>query len=168
MSNDNTAAVASLFVREAPGQYRVAADADVNTDALRRLALRLNQGAAFTQPAAVKDFLSLQLAALEHEVFAVMFLDSQHRMIAFEQMFRGTLNQTSVYPREIVKRALHYNSGALILAHGHPSGDPSPSRADEHLTHAIKSACSLLDIRVLDHIVVATGGSVSLAERGLI
>jgi len=168
MSNDNTAAVASLFVREAPGQYRVAADPEVNSAALRTLALRLNQGAVYSSPQAVKEFLMLQLAALEHEVFAVMFLDSQHRLIAFEHMFRGTLTQTAVYPREVVKRALHYNSGALALAHNHPSGSPEPSRADEFITNNIKAACGLLDIRVVDHLIVTPGAVSSMAERGLI
>jgi len=122
----------------------------------------------FESPQSVKDYLQLQLADKPHEVFAVLFLDAQHRLVAFEEMFRGTLSQTSVYPREVVKRALALNAGAAILAHNHPSGVAEPSRADEALTQALKSALALVDVRVLDHMVVARGGVVSFAERGLL
>jgi DNA repair protein RadC len=105
---------------------------------------------------------------MDHEVFSVIFVDAQHRLIAFEQMFRGTLGQTSVYPREVVKRALELNSGAVILAHNHPSGSTEPSRADEYLTQTLKSALALVDVRVLDHVVVSCEGCMSFAERGLL
>jgi DNA repair protein RadC len=108
------------------------------------------------------------LSALPHEVFAVMFLDVQHRMLAMEEMFKGTLSQTSVYPREVVKRALHHQASAVVLAHNHPSGSVQPSRADEALTQTLKAALALIDVRVLDHIIVAQGQSLSMAERGLV
>ena len=116
----------------------------------------------------VKDFLALHLAALEQEVFAVMFLDGQHRLLEFEVMFQGSLTQTSVYPREVVRKALAHNAGAVILAHNHPSGVAEPSRADEFLTQTLKSALQLVDVRVLDHLVVGHGQVVSFAERGLL
>jgi DNA repair protein RadC len=136
--------------------------------ARRTLSARLAATPVFESPQSVKDYLQLQLAGKPHEVFAVLFLDAQHRLVAFEEMFRGTLSQTSVYPREVVKRALALNAGAAILAHNHPSGVAEPSRADEALTQALKSALALIDVRVLDHMVVARGGVVSFAERGLL
>jgi len=136
--------------------------------ARRTLGARLAATPVFESPQSVKDYLQLQLAGKPHEVFAVLFLDAQHRLVAFEEMFRGTLSQTSVYPREVVKRALALNAGAAILAHNHPSGVAEPSRADEALTQALKSALALIDVRVLDHMVVARGSVVSFAERGLL
>lgn len=136
--------------------------------ARRSLAARLAQTPVFDSPQAVKDYLQLQLASKPHEVFAVLFLDTQHRLLAFEELFRGTLNQASVYPREVVKRALALNAAAAILAHNHPSGVAEPSRADEALTQALKAALALVDVRVLDHFVVARGSVVSFAERGLL
>lgn len=136
--------------------------------ARRSLAARLQQTPVFDSPQAVKDYLQLQLASKPHEVFAVLFLDTQHRLLAFEELFRGTLNQASVYPREVVKRALAINAAAAILAHNHPSGVAEPSRADEALTQALKAALALVDVRVLDHFVVARGSVVSFAERGLL
>lgn len=136
--------------------------------ARRSLASRLAQTPVFDSPQAVKDYLQLQLASKPHEVFAVLFLDTQHRLLAFEELFRGTLNQASVYPREVVKRALALNAAAAILAHNHPSGVAEPSRADEALTQALKAALALVDVRVLDHFVVARGSVVSFAERGLL
>lgn len=123
---------------------------------------------ALSSPQAVRDYLRLQLAALPHEVFLGLFLDAQNRVIASEPLFRGTLTQTSVYPREIVKRALHHNAAAMIFAHNHPSGVAEPSRSDEALTLALKDALALVDVRVLDHFVVAGGGMLSFAERGLL
>lgn len=103
-----------------------------------------------------------------YEVFVVMFLDAQNRLIAAEEMFRGTLTQTSVYPREIVKRAIEHNAASVIFAHNHPSGNTTPSRADEQLTYTLKSALQLIDIRVLDHVIVSGNQSLSFAEHGLI
>jgi DNA repair protein RadC len=119
-------------------------------------------------PGAARDYLCLALAGQAHEVFTVLFLDAQHRLISCEEMFRGTLTQTSVYPREVVKQALRHNCAAVILAHNHPSGVAEPSRADEALTRALQGALSLVDVRVLDHIVVAGTQSISFAERGLL
>ena len=136
--------------------------------ARRALAQRLEASPVFDSPQSVKDYLQLHLGALPHEVFAVLFLDSQHRLLGLEKMFTGTLGQTSVYPREVVKRALARNAGAVILAHNHPSGVAEPSRADEFLTQTLKSALALVDVRVIDHLVVGRGQVVSFAERGLL
>ncbi len=123
---------------------------------------------ALTSPQAVRDYLRLQLASREYEVFMAVFLDTQNRVIAMEELFRGSLRETSVYPREVVKRALHLNASALIFAHNHPSGVAEPSAADTAITHTLKQALALVDVRVLDHFIVAAGGGVSLAERGLV
>lgn len=136
--------------------------------ARRALATQLKARPVFDSPQAVKDYLRLQLAELPHEVFGVLFLDAQNRMLSFEELFRGTLTQTSVYPREVVKRALGNNAAAVILAHNHPSGVAEPSRADEHLTQTLRSALGLVDVRVLDHLVVGRAEVVSFAERGLL
>ena len=117
---------------------------------------------------AVRDYLQLLLAGRQQEVFLVLFLDTQHRVIAAEELFHGTLSQTSVYPREVVKRALAHNAAAVILAHNHPSGVAEPSQADQLLTSALKQALGLVDVCVLDHFVVATGQTLSFAEKGMI
>ena len=132
------------------------------------LAEEMLEAPAFDTPAAVFDYLKLHFAGQLRESFVVLFLDAQHRLIAAEEMFRGTLTQTSVYPREVVRRALHHNAGAVILSHNHPSGHPEPSRADEALTQTLRSGLALVDVRVLDHIVVAGTRSLSFAERGLL
>lgn len=136
--------------------------------ARRALAQQLKSRTVFDSPDAVKHYLQLQLAARPHEVFAVLFLDAQHRLLAMEELFRGTLTQTSVYPREVVLRALHHQAGAVVLAHNHPSGVAEPSRADEALTQTLKAALALVDVRVLDHVIVAPGAALSMAERGLL
>jgi len=136
--------------------------------ARRVLAQQLAERPLFDAPERVKDYLALQLRPLAHEVFAVLFVDSQHRLIAFEVMFRGTLAQTSVHPREIVKRALALNAAAVVLAHNHPSGVAEPSRADELLTQGVRAALQLVDVRVLDHMVVGAAMVLSFAERGLL
>lgn len=141
--------------------------------AVMELARRAMQGElqrrpVFDSPGVVRDYLQLQLADRPHEVFAVLFLDAQHRLIRFEEMFRGTLAQTSVYPREVLKQALALNAAAVILTHNHPSGVAEPSRADEHLTQQLSAALALIDVRVLDHVVVGREGSVSFVERGLL
>jgi DNA repair protein RadC len=136
--------------------------------ARRAVGEQLSARAVFSSPDTVKQFLQLHLARVPHEVFAVMFLDAQNRLIEMEVMFRGTLTQTSVYPREIVKRALHHESAAVVLAHNHPSGTVQPSRADEALTTALKHALTLIDVRVLDHVIVAPGNALSMAEKGLL
>jgi DNA repair protein RadC len=136
--------------------------------ARRALAHQLTQRPAFDAPEQVKQYLQLQLGGRAHEVFAVLFLDAQNRLLKLEEMFRGTLTQTSVYPREVVKRALELQAAAVILAHNHPSGAAEPSRADEYLTATLKAALALVDVRVLDHMVVARHAVVSFAERGLL
>ena len=123
---------------------------------------------ALQSPQAVRDYLRLALAARPYEVFVGLFLDSQNRLLAAEELFRGTLAQTSVYPREVVKAALARNAAAMIFAHNHPSGLAEPSRADELLTLSLKQALALIDVRTLDHFVVAGGRLTSLAERGLL
>ena len=119
-------------------------------------------------PSAVRDFLRLKLRDLPHEVFVGLYLDAQNRVIGDEELFRGTLTQTSVYPREVVKRALACNAAGIILAHNHPSGVAEPSHADEALTRALRQALALVDVRVLDHFVIAGNAAVSFAERGLL
>ncbi len=136
--------------------------------ARRALAQELQERAMFDSPQAVAHYLQLHLGHKPHEVFAVLFLDSQHRLLALEELFRGTLSQTSVYPREVVLRALHHHAAAVVLAHNHPSGATEPSRADESLTQTLKAALALVDVRVLDHFVVTAGGCRSMAEMGLV
>ena len=134
----------------------------------RALNQELSQRAVFDAPASVKRYVQLHLGGRVSEVFAVLFVDAQHRLIAFEEMFRGTLTQTSVYPREVVRRALELHAAAVILAHNHPSGIAEPSRADEALTQTLTSALRWVDVRVLDHLVVGQSEIVSFAERGLL
>ena len=136
--------------------------------ARRALTAQLKQQTLFDAPHAVRDYLQLQLGSRPHEIFAVMFLDSQHRLIVLEELFRGTLTQTSVYPREVVVRALALNAASVVLAHNHPSGTAQPSRADEALTQTLKAALGLVDVRVLDHFVVTSTEAVSMAEQGLL
>jgi DNA repair protein RadC len=136
--------------------------------ARRVLREKISTGNALNSPSAVREYLRLRLQALPHEVFVALFLDAQNRVIEIEELFRGTLTQTSVYPREVVKRALHHNAGAVIFAHNHPSGVAEPSHADETLTQALKQALALVDVRVLDHFIVAGSGVISFAERGLL
>jgi DNA repair protein RadC len=136
--------------------------------ALEILSQRIRVTDCLAAPGAVRDYLRLSLAGKEHEVFVVILLDARHRVIRCEELFRGTLTQTSVYPREVVKLALAVNAGAAIFAHNHPSGVAEPSAADELLTRQLKSALALVDVRVLDHFIVAGAESISFAERGLL
>jgi DNA repair protein RadC len=135
--------------------------------ARRALAQQLKAAPVFDTPGRVKDYLALRLGGRPQEVFVVLFLDGQNRLLHSEDMFFGTLTQTSVYPREVVRLALRHNAGAVVLAHNHPSGVAEPSRADEFLTQTLKAALRLVDVQVLDHIIVGQGQVVSLAERGL-
>ena len=132
----------------------------------RHLESSINRGDAFTDCTVTKNYLKQRLRAYPHEVFACLFLDNQHRMITFEELFRGTIDGASVYPREVVKQALRHNAAAVILAHNHPSGVAEPSQADIHITRRIKAALELVDIRVLDHIIVGDHEPTSLAQRG--
>ena len=136
--------------------------------ARRVLAQQLSEQPLFDAPQRVKDYVALHLRPLGHEAFAVLFLDTRHRLLTLEVMFRGTLAHTSVHPREIVKRALALNAAAVVLAHNHPSGVAEPSRADELLTQGVRAALQLVDVRVLDHLVVGSGAVLSFAERGLL
>jgi DNA repair protein RadC len=136
--------------------------------ARRAMAERLKERAVFDSPGAVKEYLQMHIGSRPYEVFAVLFLDAQHRLIVLEELFRGTLAQTSVYPREVVMRALHHNAAAVVLSHNHPSGSIEPSRADESLTQTLRAALSLIDVRVLDHVIVSAGQSFSMAEKGLL
>lgn len=137
-------------------------------EAIGILESRLQTTKAFTSPSDVKQFCQLQIAQEKDEHFCCIFLDNQHRLIGFERLFRGTVDGASVYPRVVVRRALELNAAATIFTHNHPSGLPEPSQADISITQRLKEALKLVDIRVLDHIVVGTEGTVSIAERGQI
>ncbi|WP_096663534.1 RadC family protein [Polaromonas sp. AET17H-212] len=158
----------SLLVRDVAGDYRPASAGEVLQAAQRVLAGQMRGCEVLSSPQVVRDYLRVKLGALEHEVFAVVHLDSQNRVIEYVEMFRGSVNQTSVYPREVVKEALARNSAALLLVHNHPSGSTQPSRADEMLTQTLKAALALVDVRVLDHVIVAGAEVLSMAERGLL
>ena len=160
--------VAALSTVKGLGPAKRAELAAVLEMARRVLAQQLCERPVFDSPTRVKDYLALQLRHLGHEVFAVLFLDSQHRLLAFEILFRGSLTHTSVHPREVVKRALGLNAGAVVLAHNHPSGVAEPSRADELLTQNLRASLALVDVRVLDHLVVGAASVLSFAERGLL
>lgn len=150
------------------GQAKAAQLAAALELARRSLAERMTERSVLNSPAAVSDYLRLRLGGRPHEVFAAIFLDAQHRVIAIEELFRGTLTQTSVYPREVAKCALDHNAAAVILAHNHPSGLAEPSRADELLTRTLKSALAMIDVQLLDHFIVTASSSMSFAERGLV
>lgn len=139
----------------------------VVAEALALLACEVTHADVLASPEAVRDYLRLLLGSRPHEVFACVFLDAQHRVIAVDELFRGTLTQTSVYPREVVIEALRRNAAAVIACHNHPSGSPEPSQADQALTRTLRSALSLVDVRLLDHFVVTRHAVVSFAERGL-
>jgi DNA repair protein RadC len=153
-----------------PYEVQIQSEEDsIITRALDILARRIHKAETyFSSPSAVRDFLRLKMTELEFEIFSVIFLDAQHGVIATEEMFRGTLTQTSVYPREVVKRALHHNAAAVIFAHNHPSGVCEPSRADVMLTDALKKALALADVKALDRFIVAGMNCLSFAERGLL
>lgn len=134
----------------------------------RWLVEEIMHGDMLNSPATVRDYLRIHFASREHESFVAIFLDAQHQVIVVDELFRGTLSQTSVYPREVVKASLHHNAAAVIFAHNHPSGLAEPSKSDELLTQALKQSLSLVDVRVLDHIIVAGSSVLSFAERGLL
>jgi DNA repair protein RadC len=125
-------------------------------------------GTVIRSPGDTETFLKLKLGRVEHELFCIIYLDNRHRILAFEELFRGTIDGTSVYPREVVKEALRRNAAAIILAHNHPSGVAEPSQADERITRRLKSACELVDVRVLDHLIIGGNSCTSLAARGLL
>ena len=155
-----------LFVCDSDGNYLAAPD-DRVIDAARQVVERfVSKGMKLNTPNRVREFLWLKLAGYDHEVFGAIFMDTQHRVIEFSELFHGTLDSASVYPREVVKAALHHNAGAVIFTHNHPSGEPDPSDADRRITQRLQEALGLIEVRVLDHIVVGGSDSVSFAERG--
>ncbi|MEX1074754.1 MAG: DNA repair protein RadC [Burkholderiales bacterium] len=162
------AEVADLRRVKGLGAAKAAQLAAVLELARRALREELRAGSALTTPGAVRDYLRLTLGSRAHEVFVCVHLDAQHRVIGAEELFRGTLTQTSVYPREVVKAALAANAAAVIFAHNHPSGVAQPSQADELLTRQLREALALVDVKVLDHFVIAGNQALSFAERGLL
>ena len=158
----------SLMVRDAQGRYLLATAEQILEAARQAIEHKMQRGASFSSPVAVKEYLRAKLAGFEHEVFAVLFLDTHHCLIEYAEMFRGTIDSASVYPREVVKQALRLNAAAVIVSHNHPSGNPEPSAADRALTQRLKEALALVDVRILDHVIVAGGNTASFAERGLI
>ncbi|MCP4287973.1 MAG: DNA repair protein RadC [Gammaproteobacteria bacterium] len=157
----------SLAIQESNGTYRTASADEIIHAAHSAINQRFHRGKTISSPADARDFLKLRLAHLEHEVFAALWLDNRHRVIAFDELFRGTIDGASVHPREVVKTALKHNAGACILAHNHPSGVAQPSQADQSITQRLKDALNLMDVRILDHVIVAEE-TYSFAENGLL
>ncbi len=157
----------SLMVKDEAGAYRLATGEEIIEAAMREINARFSKGTTIASPAATQEYLRLKLAHLEHEVFAVLWLDNRHRVIAFDELFRGTIDGASVHPREVVKSALLRNAAACILCHNHPSGVAEPSQADRKITQRIQETLNLVDVRTLDHVIVAER-SYSFAEHGLI
>ncbi len=168
MSQLSLAFDASLLIRDEQGRYLPATADQILAAARKAIDLKVQHGAAFTSPELVKEYLVAKLAGFEHEVFAALFLDAKHHLIQYVEMFRGTIDSASVYPREVVKEALRLNAAAVIFAHNHPSENPEPSQADRTLTQRLKEALALVEVRSLDHIIVAGQRTVSFAERGLL
>jgi len=156
----------SLMVRDEDGQYRLASSDEIIEAALDEMKRRYRRGETIRSPENTKAFLQLRLGHLEHEVFAVLWVDNRHRVLAFEELFRGTIDGASVHPREVVKSAMRHNAAAAIFAHNHPSGIAEPSQADQRITQRLKDALALVDVRTLDHVIVGEN-TCSLAERGL-
>ncbi|MCO7486992.1 RadC family protein [Stenotrophomonas maltophilia] len=168
MSRRSHSSDASLLIRDGRGHYRPA-DANQILEAARQvIEQKMQRGRAFISPEAVKDYLRAKLAGFEHEVFAVLFLDTRHRLIDYVEMFHGTIDAAEVHPREVVKQALRLNAAAVIVSHNHPSGYAEPSASDQALTTRLRQALALVDVRTLDHIVVAGSQATSFAERGLL
>lgn len=166
MTIHNNTAIA-LKVQDHNGSYRSASPDEIIHAAKTALNRRFRRGKALTSPLDSRDYLKLRLGTLEHEVFSILWLDNRHRVIAFEELFRGTIDGCSVQPREVVKNALAHNAAACIFAHNHPSGVTEPSQADISITRQLKEALSLIEVRILDHIIVGETCT-SFAERGLI
>lgn len=160
-----------LKAGEVAGTHHVTSpvtETDIITMAKRFARRKLAKGRKITQPSQAFEHQQLLLQDYEHEVFSVLFLDSQHRVIRFEELFRGTIDAASVYPREVLKAALAYNAAAVILVHNHPSGDPEHSVSDRKITERLKEVLGLMDIRVIDHVVVGSEGHVSFAKLGIL
>lgn len=158
----------TLYVKDLEGRYTVASDEMIFTATRAAIERKYPQRIMINEPEIAADYFKNKLNSFEHEVFSIIFLDSQNRLIAYREMFNGTLASASVYPREVVKAAISYNAGAVILAHNHPSGQPEPSQADELITKRLKEALYLIDVRVLDHIIVGGNTTKSMAEMGLV
>ena len=158
----------ALLVRDAQGRYLPASVDQILEAARQAIELKMQRGAEFTSPALVKECLRNKLAGFEHEVFAVLFLDTRHRLIEYREMFHGTIDSASVYPREVVKAAIRHNAATVVVSHNHPSGNPEPSGADKTLTQRLKDALTLVEVRTLDHVIVAGTDTVSFAEYGLL
>ncbi|KDC32860.1 RadC-like JAB domain protein [Bordetella bronchiseptica F4563] len=157
-----------LLVRDAQGRYLPASAEQILEAARQIIDQKVARGDVFSSPMLVKSYLRTKLAGYDHEVFAVLLLDTRHALIAYVEMFHGTIDQAAVYPREIVKLALKHNAAAAILSHCHPSCNNEPSRADEVMTRRLRDALALVDVRMLDHIIVAGATTVSFSERGLL
>jgi DNA repair protein RadC len=166
MSVDSTIQSNVLKVKEANGRYRVAVAAEVLAAAEGLLSGMIMGTVLMNRPEAVESYLKVKLAGLEHEVFGCLFLDASHKLLEYSELFRGTVNQTAVYPREVIKAALAINSSAVIFVHNHPSGAAEPSRADELLTENLRKALLMIGVEVLDHLIVARTTVVSMARRG--
>ena len=162
-----THSVATLYVRDSE-TFRPATSQEMLAAAHQAIAQRFRRGRALTSPGLVREYLRITFASLEYEVFCLLLLDSRHHLLAFHEMFRGTIDSAPVFPREVVKETLRHNAAAVILAHNHPSGVAEPSPADEFITRRIKDALSLIDVQVLDHLVIAGDRVVSMSERGRI
>ncbi len=158
----------SGLIADVDGAYVPMGDDELVLAALRVLAGRVARTQALESPRATREYLIVRLAPLEHEVFCCIFLDNRHRVIAFEELFRGTVDGASVHPREVIKRTLAHNAAAVILAHNHPSGVAEPSRADELITLRLRDGLAHIDVRLLDHLIVGGASIVSLAERGVL
>lgn len=159
----------NLYIRDEDGNYRIASANDIIDRAKSVIGQRFRAGSpVLNAPARTREFLRLQLASREHEIFAALFLDNRHRLIEYVELFRGTIDGASVHPREVVKEALGRNAAAVIFAHNHPSGVAEASQADELITRRLRDALALIDIRVLDHIIIGDSATLSFAERGLI
>jgi len=157
----------AMMVKDEDGRYRPASGDEVIEAAMDEMKRRFSRGREITSPQATKEFLQLKLAHLEHEIFAVLWLDNRHRVIAFEELFRGTIDGASVHPREVVKTAMQHNAAACIFAHNHPSGVAEPSQSDLRITQRLKDALAMVEVRALDHVIVGEN-TCSLAERGLL
>jgi len=168
MSSLSKTVESTLLVREATRKYRAARADEILDAAQQFLGAQIRGSEPLTSPQLVRNFLRVKLGAMEHEVFALLMLDSQHRVIDYLELFRGTIDSTAIYPREVVKECLVRNAATLILVHNHPSGVTEPSTADRAITEKLRAALNLVDIRVLDHLIVASGGVLSFAERGLL
>ncbi len=168
MSHGSRSLDSSLLVRDAHGSYRPATTEQILEAARQAVDRKMRRGADVGSPADVKAYLCAKLAGLEHEVFAMLFLDNRHRLIEYMELFRGTVDGASVYAREVLKEVLRFNAAAVILAHNHPSGHAEPSAADRAMTRHLREALALIEVRTLDHIIVAGGATTSFAERGLL